>query len=596
MAGMSEFDPSTTKDPPSKQFSDFLTKCLVKDPQKRASAKDLLEHPFITSAVDSRPLRELIQEHKAEVVEEVTEEDDDHEIPSRLSSSHMSVNSLATADSASNLSDVSDTSGSKTDGISLKSSTQQNSDITDASTPIPKPQNTKPAAPKVPELDKSLLQRHKSKEDVSNISKENLKKAQSTPSLLDNQPPVTNRKPAAPVPPKDNVRNRPYSCIDSVNKTNSNIPESKVIVISNFANEKNSSSTDDDNLSSGKWKDTRDEEHNQNVASNCDESDHDSINLQSVRQWCKIDMKNIPPPPSPVPFRGNPGITVNIANNAILLLQGVIKKPEQEHYWSKRQTLSTPIFAKVIGRNRFLLLMKFFHFTNNEEFDKDRHPWPKLNKIYELMEHLQRKFRKVYIPRKNLSLDESLMKFKGRLKWKMYIAKKRARFGLKFFVLCEVESGYISDFLIYIGEGTVYNPKYSQYPVSTKIVLHLMDRFLGKGYCVTIDNFYMSPQLADILVTEKTDTYGTVNKTRKDLPVNFSKEKVPNGEIVAYQRGKVMALKWQDKKSVCLMSTIHDASSYLMTCKSKKTVMKPVVVCDYNNTMGGVDLCDQEMS
>ncbi|GFV23205.1 piggyBac transposable element-derived protein 4 [Trichonephila clavipes] len=57
-----------------------------------------------------------------------------------------------------------------------------------------------------------------------------------------------------------------------------------------------------------------------------------------------------------------------------------------------------------------------------------------------------------------------------------------------------------------------------------------------------------------------------------------------------------MALKWQDKKSVCLMSTIHDASSYLVTCKSKKTVMKPVVVCDYNNTMGGVDLCDQEMS
>ncbi|GFW80914.1 piggyBac transposable element-derived protein 4 [Trichonephila clavipes] len=52
-------------------------------------------------------------------------------------------------------------------------------------------------------------------------------------------------------------------------------------------------------------------------SSSSDESDHDSINLQSVRQWCKIDMKNIPPPP--VPFRGNPGITVNIANNASIL-------------------------------------------------------------------------------------------------------------------------------------------------------------------------------------------------------------------------------------------------------------------------------------
>ena len=44
------------------------------------------------------------------------------------------------------------------------------------------------------------------------------------------------------------------------------------------------------------------------------------------------------------------------------------------------------------------------------------------------------------------------------------------------------------------------------------------------------------------------------------------------------------------------MSIIYDASSYLVTCKSKKTVIKPVAVLGYNNTMGGVDLCDQEMS
>ena len=56
---------------------------------------------------------------------------------------------------------------------------------------------------------------------------------------------------------------------------------------------------------------------------------------------------------------------------AVLFLQGIIKKLEQEHYWSKRQILSTPIFAKVMGKNRFLLLMKFHQFSNNEEFDKD---------------------------------------------------------------------------------------------------------------------------------------------------------------------------------------------------------------------------------
>ena len=72
---------------------------------------------------------------------------------------------------------------------------------------------------------------------------------------------------------------------------------------------------------------------------------------------------------------------------------------------------------------------------------------------------------------------------------------------MKFFILCEAESGYISDFLIYADDGTVHNPKYNQYPVSTKIILHLMDWFLGKGYSVTTDNFYVSPHLIDILVT-----------------------------------------------------------------------------------------------
>ncbi|GBM21673.1 PiggyBac transposable element-derived protein 4 [Araneus ventricosus] len=383
-----------------------------------------------------------------------------------------------------------------------------------------------------------------------------------------------------------------------------------------------------------------------------DESEN-SFSIQNARQWCKIDMQNIPPAPASFPFIGNPGPNFTMADDAtvldyfelffddvmlqiivketnryaqqymnkavpkersrwkkwtdtdekelrlffsVLFLQGIVKKPKQEYYWSKRHILQTPIFHQVIQKDRFILLMKFLHFTNNEEFDKDNHPWPKLNKIYDIMEHLRNKFRNLYIPDKNLSIDESLMRFKGRLSWKMFIAKKRARFGLKFFVVCEVGTGYIADFLIYTGNGTVYNPKFAKYPVSTKIVLHLMDRFLGQGYCVTMDNYYMSPQLADILISERTDLYGTVNKMRKDLPPNFAKEKIPKGDVLAYQRGKVMALKWQDKKSVFLMSTVHNASSRLVKCKSKKTVLKPIVVCDYNNTMGGVDLCDQEMS
>ena len=62
----------------------------------------------------------------------------------------------------------------------------------------------------------------------------------------------------------------------------------------------------------------------------------------------------------------------------------------------------------------------------------------------------------------------------------------------------------------------------------------------------------MSPKLAGILVSEKTDTYNryAVNKTRKDLPPNFAKEKIPKGDVLNYQRGKVMSIPEMDGKIV----------------------------------------------
>lgn len=44
----------------SKNFKKFVAKCLVKEPQKRSSAKELLDHSFIKQAKDSKYLKEKI--------------------------------------------------------------------------------------------------------------------------------------------------------------------------------------------------------------------------------------------------------------------------------------------------------------------------------------------------------------------------------------------------------------------------------------------------------------------------------------------------------------------------------------------------------
>ncbi|CAN0091989.1 unnamed protein product [Lampetra planeri] len=66
----------------SPQFSDFLHKALDKNPETRWSAPQLLQHAFVSDAAAVKPLRELIAEAKAEVMEEEvmderSEEDDE---------------------------------------------------------------------------------------------------------------------------------------------------------------------------------------------------------------------------------------------------------------------------------------------------------------------------------------------------------------------------------------------------------------------------------------------------------------------------------------------------------------------------------------
>ncbi|XP_003383893.1 PREDICTED: serine/threonine-protein kinase 10-like [Amphimedon queenslandica] len=61
----------------SKDFNDFLSKCLVKAPSQRSSSRDLLSHSFISSVNDYLPLRLLYCEVRApveEVIEDLPED------------------------------------------------------------------------------------------------------------------------------------------------------------------------------------------------------------------------------------------------------------------------------------------------------------------------------------------------------------------------------------------------------------------------------------------------------------------------------------------------------------------------------------------
>ena len=106
----------------------------------------------------------------------------------------------------------------------------------------------------------------------------------------------------------------------------------------------------------------------------------------------------------------------------LLLVMGIIHKPKLHLYWSTDIYYSTPIFAQIMSRDMFLLLLKFLHFNNNETRDVDNAD--PLYKVCPLIDLLRECFRKVYYPAMELSVGESLVLHKGRFKFKWYIRTK----------------------------------------------------------------------------------------------------------------------------------------------------------------------------
>ena len=65
-----------------------------------------------------------------------------------------------------------------------------------------------------------------------------------------------------------------------------------------------------------------------------------------------------------------------------------------------------------------------------------------LHKLGSMSQHIKNKIL-VHMPEQNISVDESLMLWKGQVAWKQYIPLQKARYGIKSFKLYTSSSGYI---------------------------------------------------------------------------------------------------------------------------------------------------------
>lgn len=178
----------------------------------------------------------------------------------------------------------------------------------------------------------------------------------------------------------------------------------------------------------------------------------------------------------------------------VILAMGLNKVPHINDYWSKKTIYQNQYIASVMTRDRFLLLLKFWHFCDDSSAI---HNTNKLKKIHDLANMLNNKFQEVLTPGKFVVIDESMIPWRGRLKFKQYIKNKSHKYGVKIYKLCTPE-GYTYNSIIYSGKGE--NGREQNHGKVT--VLKLIQGLENKCRTVIADNFYSSIDLAEEHLTK----------------------------------------------------------------------------------------------
>jgi hypothetical protein len=244
------------------------------------------------------------------------------------------------------------------------------------------------------------------------------------------------------------------------------------------------------------------------------------------------------------------------------------------------------VAPQTMTRNRFQLLLRMWHFSNNEDAPENE----RIFKIKEFLQLVLSKFVAAKSPGENIVIDESMILFRGRLQFRQYMPGKAHKYGIKLFKVCDPK-GYTYRIIVYPGKSETVSTN-----LATDTVMELAQDYLDAGRTVCTDNFYTSLHLANQLLDRQTHLIGTLRANRKGLPKSVTTAKLKKGELTGLENSKgIVVMKWRDKRDVYFLSTKHGDQQVTTGKKNrqKEDIRKPEAIVCYNKCKQGIDLSDQ---
>ena len=128
-----------------------------------------------------------------------------------------------------------------------------------------------------------------------------------------------------------------------------------------------------------------------------------------------------------------------------MILMGINRLPEIRDYWSSNEYLHySPIAYRITGDQFEQITHYYFHFADNKTLPaRGEKGFSRLQKVDQIISAPKQNFQAAYYPQCQVSIDETMIPFKGRSSMKQYVPLKPLKHGLKVWAMADSLNGYV---------------------------------------------------------------------------------------------------------------------------------------------------------